>query len=50
MRLNLNDPKSIADWYKLAPARHAGYLRLWLKSEMFAEFRTAIKASRELIK
>jgi len=50
MRLDLNDPQSIAAWFHVNPQRHAGYLRHWLRSEMFAHFHAAIVASRELVK
>jgi hypothetical protein len=48
--LNLTDPASIAAWYRIAPQRHAGYLRHWLRCEMFRAFWPAIEASRELVK
>ena len=50
MTLNLNDPASIAAWFHVSPQRHAGYLRHWLRSEMFRDFWPAIAASRELVK
>lgn len=50
MRLDLNDQASIADWYRVAPSRHAPLLRHWLRSEMHAAFWQAIAASRELVK
>lgn len=50
MRLDLKDPQSIADWYMIAPQRHAAMLRYWLRSEMHRAFWQAIAASRELVK
>lgn len=50
MTLNLNDPASIAAWYRVAPARHAAFLRWALRQDSYAPFRAAIKASRELVK
>lgn len=50
MRLDLTDPQSIATWFKTNPRRHAGYLRHWLRNEMFRAFWPAIEASRELVK
>lgn len=50
MRLDLTDPASVAAWYRVNPKRHAGYLRHWLRSEMFSQFWPAIAASRELVK
>lgn len=50
MTLNLNDPQSVADWYRVAPKRHAAMLRHWLRCEMFRAFWPAIAASRELVK
>lgn len=50
MTLNLRDPQSIAGWFKVNPQRHAGFLRHWLRCEMFREFWPAIVASRELVK
>jgi hypothetical protein len=50
MTLNLNDPQSICDWYRVAPQRHAAMLRHWLRCEMFRDFWPAIVASRELVK
>ena len=50
MTLNLNDPASIATWYRIAPQRHAAMLRHWLRCEMFRQFWPAIVASRELVK
>jgi hypothetical protein len=50
MRLDLTDPASVADWYRIAPKRHAAMLRHWLASQFYAEFHSAIVASRELIK
>lgn len=50
MILNLNDPASVAAWYRINPKRHAAMLRLWLRSEMFRDFWPAIVAWRELVK
>ncbi len=50
MNLNLNEPASVAAWYRINPQRHAAMLRLWLRSEMFRDFWPAIVASRELVK
>lgn len=50
MKVNLNDPASIAAWYRVSPQRHAALLRLWLRKELFAAFWPAIAASRELVK
>ena len=49
MRLDLKDPQSIADWYRIAPQRHAAILRYWLRSPMHAAFRQAIEAARDLV-
>ena len=48
MRLNLNDPQSVAAWYRINPKPHAEFLRWALKN--WAQFRAAIEGSRELIK
>ncbi len=50
MKLDLNDPASIAAWYAVAPQRHAPILRHWLRSKLHAAFWPAIAASRELVK
>ncbi len=50
MRLDLNDPASIAAWYRIAPQRHAPIMRHWLRSKLHAAFWPAIAASRELVK
>ena len=50
MTLDLRDPQSIASWYLVAPKRHAGMLRLWLRNELFSQFWPAIEASRELVR
>lgn len=50
MRVDMLDPASIAEWYRIAPKRHAMYLRHWLQSEFYAEWHAAIVASRGLIK
>ncbi len=50
MILNLNDPASIAAWFRVGPKRHAPMLRHWLRCEMFAQFWPAIEAIRELVK
>lgn len=49
MKLDLNDPASIAAWYRIAPQRHAPILRHWLRSPMHAAFRQAIEAARDLV-
>lgn len=48
MTVNLSDPQSIAAWYKVAPARHAPFLRWALRN--WPQFKAAIEASRELVK
>lgn len=50
MKLDLNDPQSIALWYRVAPQRHAALLRFWLRKEAYAPFWAAIAASRELVR
>ena len=50
MRLNLSDPQSICEWYKVAPNRYAPLLRHWLRSKLHAAFWPAIAASREMVK
>lgn len=50
MTLNLNDPQSVADWYRVAPARHAAFLRWALRQESHRAFWPAIEASRELVR
>lgn len=45
MRLDLRDPQSIAAWFKVAPQRHAEFLR----QDAYAPFHAAIAASRELV-
>ena len=46
----MNDPASIACWFKVNPQRHALILRHWLRSDMFSQFWPAIAAARELVK
>lgn len=50
MNLNLRDPQSIADWYRVNPQRHAEFLRWALRQESYAQFHAAIAASRGLVK
>jgi len=50
MTLDLSDPQSIAQWFRINPPRHAEYLRYCLRSEAHAHFHEAIAASRELVK
>lgn len=50
MRLDMNDPASIAAWYRVAPKRHAEFLRWALRQDAYAPFWPAIAASRELVK
>lgn len=50
MRLDLTDPASIAAWYRIAPKRHAEFLRWALRQDSYARFHAAIVASRELVK
>ena len=49
MTLDLRDPASIAAWYRVAPRRHAEFLRWALRNDSYAEFHAAIAASRELV-
>lgn len=49
MRLDLRDPQSIAAWFKVAPQRHAEFLRWALRQDAYAPFHAAIAASRELV-
>lgn len=48
MRLNLNEPVSIAEWFKVNPAHHGQFLRWALRN--WPQFKDAIVASRELVK
>ncbi len=50
MTLDLRDPQSIAAWYRVAPKRHAEFLRWALRNEAYSRFHSAIAASRELVK
>lgn len=50
MTLDLRDPQSIAAWYRIAPKRHAEFLRWALRQESYAAFHGAIVASRELVR
>lgn len=50
VKLDLNDPASVAAWYRIAPQRHGQILRHWLRCEMFRDFWPAIVASRELVR
>lgn len=50
MTLDLRDPQSIAMWFKVAPKRHAEFLRWALRNEAYAQFWPAIEASRGLVK
>lgn len=44
----MNDPASIAAFYRVNPKPHAEFLRWALKN--WPQFRPAIEASRELVK
>lgn len=50
MTLNLNDPASIAAWYRVAPQRHAAFLRWALQQDSHRAFWPAIVASREMVR
>lgn len=50
MTLDLRDPKSIATWFKVAPKRHAEFLRWALRQDAYAPFHAAITASRGMVK
>lgn len=50
MTLDLNDPASIAEWYRINPPRHAEFLRHCLRSKTWQRFWPAIAASRELVR
>ena len=47
MLLNLNDPESILDWWKVFPDRHASFLDYKLKSS--PEFAPAIREAQRRI-
>ena len=49
MILDMNNPASIAAWYKTCPKRHGQMLKHWLTRPAWAQFHAAIAASRELI-
>ncbi len=49
MHLNLNDPASVAAWYRVNPARHAEFLRHCLASTAWERFWPAIKSARDLV-
>lgn len=49
MKIDLNDPQSIATWYRVHPQRHAEFLRWALRQDAYAPFHAAIAASRELV-
>jgi hypothetical protein len=44
----MNDPQSIAAWFKVNPTQHAQFLRWALR--VWPQFRAAIEASLELVK
>ena len=50
MTLDMNDPQSIATWFRVNPQRHAELLRRWLRNDLYARFWPAIAASRELVR
>ena len=47
MLLNLNDPESILDWWKVFPARHASFLDYKLR--VSPEFAPAIREAQRRI-
>lgn len=50
MTLDLRDPQSIAAWYRIAPKRHAEFLRWALRQDAYAAFHAAIVASRGMVR
>lgn len=50
MTLDLTNPESIASWYAIAPRRHGALLKHWLQQPMWAGFKPAIEAAREIVK